>query len=109
MWRGITAEQGSPNQGIRHLDGGLLFAMATGSGAVDVDLGTWVAEDLICFVVQSCPSLRNPRDCSPPVSSVYADSPDKNTGVGCHALLQGIFPTQGLNLGLLHANRFFTI
>ena len=26
----------------------------------------------------------------------------KNTGVGCHALLQGIFLTQGLNLGLLH-------
>ena len=26
----------------------------------------------------------------------------KNTGVGCHSLLQGIFPTQGLNLGLLH-------
>ena len=30
------------------------------------------------------------------------DSPGKNTGVGCHALLQGIFLTQGLNLGLLH-------
>ena len=31
------------------------------------------------------------------------DSPGKNTGVGCHALLlQGIFPTQGLNLHLLH-------
>ena len=28
------------------------------------------------------------------------DSPGKNTGVGCHALLQGIFPTQGLNLRL---------
>ena len=28
--------------------------------------------------------------------------PSKNTGVGCHVLLQGIFPTQGLNLGLLH-------
>ena len=26
----------------------------------------------------------------------------KNTGVGCHALLQGIFPTQGSNLHLLH-------
>jgi len=26
-------------------------------------------------------------------------SPDKNTGVGCHFLLQGLFPTQGLNLG----------
>ena len=29
------------------------------------------------------------------------DSPGKNTGVGCHALLQGIFPTQGWNPGLL--------
>ena len=29
------------------------------------------------------------------------DFPGKNTGVGCHALLQGIFPTQGLNLRLL--------
>ena len=29
------------------------------------------------------------------------DSPDKNTGVGCHALLQKIFPTQGLNPHLL--------
>ena len=28
--------------------------------------------------------------------------PGKNTGVGCHFLLQGIFPTQGLNPGLLH-------
>ena len=30
------------------------------------------------------------------------DSPGKNTGVGCHFLLQGIFLTQGLNLNLLH-------
>ena len=30
------------------------------------------------------------------------DFPDKNTGVGCHTLLQGIFLTQGLNLSLLH-------
>ena len=30
-----------------------------------------------------------------------SDSPDKNTGVGCHALFQGIFPTQGSNPGLL--------
>ena len=33
------------------------------------------------------------------------DSPGKNTGVGCHALLQGIFPTQGSNLGLLHCRQ----
>ena len=30
------------------------------------------------------------------------DFPGKNTGVGCHFLLQGIFPTQGSNPGLLH-------
>ena len=41
-------------------------------------------------------------DCSPPGSSVHGDSPGKNTGVDCHAFLQGIFPTQGYNPGLLH-------
>ena len=35
-------------------------------------------------------------------SSVHGDSPDRNTGVDCHALLQGIFPTQESNHGLLH-------
>ena len=39
-------------------------------------------------------------DCSPPVC--LWDSPGKNNGVGCHALLQGIFPTQGSNTGLPH-------
>ena len=33
------------------------------------------------------------------------DSPGKNTGGGCHALLQGIFPTQGLNPGLQHSRQ----
>jgi len=42
-------------------------------------------------------------DC--PGSSVYEDSPGSNTGVGCHALLQGIFSTQGLNPVLLHCKR----
>jgi len=46
-------------------------------------------------------------DCSPPGSSVHGDSPGKNTGVGCHALLQGIFPTQGWNPGLLHCSWIF--
>ena len=41
-------------------------------------------------------------DCSPPGYSVLGDSPGKNTGVGCHVLLQGIFLTEGLNPGLLH-------
>ena len=36
-------------------------------------------------------------DCNPPGSSVYRDSPVKNTGLGCRTFLQGIFPTQGSN------------
>ena len=50
----------------------------------------------------SQPSLCNTMDYSPPGSSVHGNSPGKNTGVGCHALLQGIFPTQGSNPGLPH-------
>ena len=45
--------------------------------------------------------LCNPMDCSWPGSCPW-NSPGKNTGVGSHSLLKGIFPTQGLNLGLLH-------
>ena len=33
------------------------------------------------------------------------DFPGKNTGMGCHFLLQGIFPTQGSNLGLLYCRQ----
>ena len=46
-------------------------------------------------------SVCNSMDCSQPGSSVLGDSPDKNTAVGCHALVQGIFPIQELNLCLL--------
>ena len=38
-------------------------------------------------VAQSCLTRCDPRNCSPPGSSVHGDSPGKNTGVGCHALL----------------------
>ena len=48
--------------------------------------------------LQLCPTLCDSTDCSSPGSSFHGDSPGKNTGVGCHALLQGIFPTQGSNL-----------
>ena len=49
---------------------------------------------VLCLVTQSCPTLCNSMDSSPPGSSVHGDSPGKHTGVGCHTLLQGIFPTQ---------------
>ena len=50
--------------------------------------------------LQSCPTLCNPMDCSLQGSSVHGDSSGKNTGVGGHAILQGIFPTQESNPGL---------
>ena len=60
---------------------------------------------MLCLVVQSCPTPCDPMDCNLPGSPVHGDSPDKNTGVGCHAVLQGIFPTQGSNPGLLHCRQ----
>ena len=51
--------------------------------------------------LQSCLTLCDPMDCSPPGSSVHGDSPGKDTEVSGHVLLQGIFPTQGSNLCLL--------
>ena len=61
-----------------------------------------VFQYMLCLVTQSCLTFCDPMDCSPPVSSVHWDSPGKNNGVDCHALFQGIFPTQGSNPGLLH-------
>ena len=57
------------------------------------------------LVTQSCLTLCDPMGCSPPGSSVQGDPPGKNTGVGCHFLLQGIFLTQGSNPGLLHCRQ----
>ena len=51
--------------------------------------------------LQLCLTLCDPSDWSVPGSSLW-DFPGKNTGVGCHALLREIFPTQGQNLYLLH-------
>ena len=62
---------------------------------------------LSCFRLTLC----DPMHCSPPGSSVHGDSPVKNTGVASHALLQGIFPTQGSSLHLsspVLAGGFFT-
>ena len=41
---------------------------------------------MLCLVTQSCLTLYDSMDCSPPGSSVHEDYPSKNTGVGCHAL-----------------------
>ena len=57
---------------------------------------------VLCLVAQSCLTLCDPMDYSLPASSVHWDSPRKNTGVGCRALFQEIFPSQGSNAGLPH-------
>ena len=57
-----------------------------------------------CYLL-SCVWLFDPMDCS-----LYPwHSPGKKTGVGCHSLLQGIFPTQGSNAGFPYAGRYLNI
>ena len=55
---------------------------------------------LCCLVTKSYLPLCSPVDCSPRLLCPW-DFPGKNTGVSCHFLLQGIFPTQGLKPHLL--------
>ena len=56
-------------------------------------------------VVQSCLTLVTPWTVAHQASPSIQDSPGKNTEVGCHFLLQGIFLTQGSNPGLLHCRQ----
>ena len=84
----------------RHAPGYSLFErwsqeeVKNGNDEVGIDIrkvnvcGWWIA--------QSCQTLWDPTDSSPPGSSVHGDSPSKNTGVGCHALLQGNLLNPGI-------------
>ena len=72
--------------------------------AAPPDLEGWggMVEYLSSQLLLSCPILWDPMDHSLPARLLCPwDPPGKNTGVGCHALLQGNFPTQGLSLRLL--------
>ena len=60
------------------------------------------------LAAQLCPTFCNPKDCGPPGISVHGDCPGNSTGVGCHALLQGIFPTQDRTQVSCIAGGFFT-
>ena len=55
-----------------------------------------------CLVV---PNSLQPHELYPARLLCPCNSPGKNTGVGSHFLLQGIFPTQGLNPGVLHCRQ----
>ena len=56
-------------------------------------------------VAQSFPTLCNPMDSSLPQASLSMGFSRQEAGVGCHFLLQGIFPTQGSNPGLSHCRQ----
>ena len=63
-------------------------------------LPLWTCQACVCIhanSLQSCLTLCNPMDCSPPGSSCPWDSLGKNTRVSCHTLFPGIFLTQELN------------
>ena len=60
-------------------------------------------ERVLCLVVQSCPTLCDPVDCSPQGSLSMGILQERI--LECHTLLQGIFPTQGLNPGLPHCRQ----
>ena len=59
------------------------------------------------LVAQSFPTLCNSMNRNPPFSFDHGDSSGKNTGVGCHALFQGIFPTRDWNQVSCIAGGFF--
>ena len=77
------------------------------SGSVTVQWHTVYFFIFSCYeseseVTQLCRTFCNPMDCSLPGSCIQGTFRSRVLGVGCHFLLQGIFPTQGLNLGLPH-------
>ena len=59
----------------------------------------------LCLGAQLYLTPCDPMGYSTPGSSIHGDSPGKNPGVGCHALLQGILATQELNPGLPHCRQ----
>ena len=63
-------------------------------------------DEIKVLVVQLCLTLCNSMDCMQPARFLCPwNSPGKNTGVGCHSLLQGIFSTQGSNPDLTHCKQ----
>ena len=70
--------------------------------------GRWLHLEALCLVTQSCPTLR-PHGLEPARLLCPWDSLGNNTGVGCHALLQGIFPNPGVEPRSLHCRRILTL
>ena len=60
---------------------------------------------MLHLVTQLCPTPCNPQTVAYQAHLSIGDSPRKNTRVGYHALLQGIFPNQRSNTGFPHCRQ----
>ena len=84
---------------------------SAGQEAGDLSPSSCVLSDEIFFlkviskVAQSCPTLCDPNGLQPTRLLCPWNFPGTSTGVDCHFLLQGIFPTQGSNPGLPHCRQ----
>ena len=86
----------------------VLSILSIGKSPSSVGTSFLVSYVKLVLVTQSCMTLCDPLDCSARLLCPW-DSPIKNSWVGCHSLLQGIFPTQYLTQVSCIAGRFFTI
>ena len=64
---------------------------------------------VLCLVAQSCPTLCDSMDCSPPGFSVHGDSPGKDTGVGCMPSNRGSSQPRDWTQISCTAGRLFTV
>ena len=71
-----------------------VISQTWGAGGWQVAFSCLLLEP-VCLGAESCLTLCNPMDCSPPGTPDHGASPGKKIGVGCHGLLQGIFLSRG--------------
>ena len=101
----LLQREPNPERAAARFVGNAVRSGSAATGPATVADALRGAQDIIAEQVSS---LR-PHGLGPArLLSVHGDSPGKNTGVGYHALLQGIFPIQVLNPGLHTAGIFFT-
>ena len=80
---------------LRPIDSSIFATPWTIACQIPLNLG-------LCVSHSACPTLCDPMDCMEPTRLLcLRNALGKNTGVGCHFLLQGIFAIQELNLCLL--------
>ena len=93
---GETENKGGQKRRQRPVDSPIYLGMRICYKCV-ISMQIHVAVGGCCLVAKLCPTLCDPMDCSPPGFSVHGFSRQEHWN-GCHFLLRGIFPIQGLNL-----------